>query len=213
MDRSLLKYILNAHSKDQNEFIYLETGVLGIKQIITSRRCLYLHTLLQRNDEKLTKRVYNALKKNPLLKGDWIELIQVDLEDLGIQLDEEVIQNYTKCEFKSTIRRLLREHMFEDLRNDQKEHSKIRNICYQRFEVQEYLKTHQMNNHEVSLLFALWSRTSKHFRGNFPFYSDKMCPYCGKDEDSQEHCLKCDTIYPQAQGRVTYSTVIYLIMM
>ena len=210
MDRSLLKYILNAHSKVQNEFLYLETGVLGIKQIITSRRCLYLHTLLQRNDEELTKRIYIAQKKNPL-KGDWIELIQKDLEDLGIPFDEEVIKNYTKCEFKSTIRRLLREHMFEDLRDDQKEHSKIKNICYPRFEVQEYLKTHQMNNHEVSLLFALRSRTSKQFRGNFPFYSDKMCPYCGKEEDSQEHCLKCDTIYPPSMRKsdIQYSDIFH----
>ena len=28
MDRSLLKYILNAHSKVQDEFLYLESGVL-----------------------------------------------------------------------------------------------------------------------------------------------------------------------------------------
>ena len=56
------------------------------------------------------------------MKGDWIELIQKDLEDLGIPFDEEVIKNYTKCEFKSIIRRLLRKHMFKDLRNYQKEH-------------------------------------------------------------------------------------------
>ena len=35
MDRSLLKYIIKAHSKVQKEFIYLETGVLRIEQILS----------------------------------------------------------------------------------------------------------------------------------------------------------------------------------
>ena len=195
MDRSLLRYILNAHSKVQNEFLYLETGVLGIKQIITSRKCLYLHTLLQRDDEELTKRIYNSQKNNPS-KGDWIELIQQDFRDLGIPFDEDEIKKETKVEFKSRIKKLLRVNFFEDLKNAQKEHSKIRNICYQTFKVQDYLKTHILNNHEVSLLFALQSIASKYFKANFPFHSEKMCPYCGKEEDSQEHCLKCESIYP-----------------
>ena len=115
-----------------------------------------------------------------LLQGDWIELVKKDLEDIGITFDEDVIKKYNKCEFKSIIKRLLGKHMFKDLRKEQQKHSKIRNICYPKFEVQEYLKTHQMTNHEVSLLFALRSRTSKYFKGNFPFYSDKICPFCGK---------------------------------
>ena len=71
MDRSLLKYILKAHSKDQNEFLYLETGVLGIKQIKPSRRSFYLHTLLQRNNEELYNKNLKCTKENPL-KGDLI---------------------------------------------------------------------------------------------------------------------------------------------
>ena len=62
MDRSLLKYIFNFHSKVQNYFLYLETGIVGIKQIITSRRCFYLHTQLKRDIEELTKKVYIAQK-------------------------------------------------------------------------------------------------------------------------------------------------------
>ena len=208
MDRSLLKYILNAHSKVQNEFLYLETGVLGIKQIITSRRCLYLHTLLQRDNEELTKRIYNAQRNNPS-KGDWIEMIQNDFQDMGIPFVEEEIIKETKCEFKSKIKRILRNLMFEDLKKEQKGHSKISHICYPEFEVQEYLKTHKMNNHEVSLLFALRSRSSKHFKANFPYFSEQMCPSCGKEVDSQEHCLKCEVTYPPSirNNEIEYSDI------
>ena len=33
LDRSLLRYILKAHSKVQNEFLYLETGAIRIEKI------------------------------------------------------------------------------------------------------------------------------------------------------------------------------------
>ena len=195
MDRSLLKYILKSHSKVQNEFLYLETGALGIKEIIMSRRCLYLQTILKRDKEELTKKIYNAQKKNPL-KGDWILLVQKDFEEIGLDFDEEQIIRETKCEFKTRIKRSLRAHMFSELKDEQTQHSKISNICYQNFKMQEYLRTHKMNNHEVSLLFSLRSRSAKMFRANFPFYSDQNCQFCETEEDTQEHILKCEVIYP-----------------
>ena len=60
MDRSLLKYIFKSHSEVQNEFLYLETGALGIKEIIMSRRCLYGQTIFKRDKEELTKKIYNT---------------------------------------------------------------------------------------------------------------------------------------------------------
>ena len=66
-----------------------------------------------------------------------------------------------------------------------------------------------MNNHEVSLLFALRSRSSKHFKANFPYFSEQMCPSCGKEVDSQEHCLKCEVTYPPSirNNEIEYSDI------
>ena len=72
-----------------------ETGVMGLKQIITSRRFLYLYTLLQWEDEELTKQIYNAQKKIPS-KGDLIELVNQDFKELGIPFDEQKIKNESK---------------------------------------------------------------------------------------------------------------------
>ena len=206
MDRSLLKYILHAHYKVQNKFLYLETGVFGIKEIITSRRCLYFYTILQRDNEELTR--YNAQRNNPH-KGDWILMLKKDLEEMEISFNEEEIMKQTKCQFRSKIKRKLRDNMFKVLKNEQKGHSKISHICYSTFKVQEYLKTHIMNNHEVSLLFALRSRSAKSFRANFPFYSEKMCPHCVKEEGSQEHYLQCEIIYPPSisNNYIEYSDI------
>ena len=51
--------------------------------------------------------------------------------------------------------------------------------------------THQINNHEASLLFSLRSRTTKEFKANFPYNTNRLCPMGCKEEDTPEHCLDC----------------------
>ena len=93
------------------------------------------------------------------------------------------------------IKNKIKTHVFENLKKKQEGHSKIRDICYDEFKSQEYLKTHLLNNHEVSLLFSLRSRTAKQFKANFPFNREQMCPIPGCIErDTQEHCLKCEQV-------------------
>ena len=67
MDRSLLRYILKAHSKVQSELLYLETGALRMEQILSIQRLMYLQTILKRPDDELTKRIYNCQKKIPVM--------------------------------------------------------------------------------------------------------------------------------------------------
>ena len=75
--------------------------------------------------------------------------------------------------------------------------------------MQEYLGTHRMNYHEVSLLFSLRSRTAKIFRANFPFNIERMCPDCEKEEDTQEHMLKCEVMYPRSirNNSISYNDI------
>ena len=103
MDRSLLRYILKAHSKVQNEFLYLETGALKIEQIISSRRLMYLQTILKRPDDELTKRVCNCQKKNPS-EGDWCQLVTKDLEVLKLGMTEQEIKDESKSSYRTKVK-------------------------------------------------------------------------------------------------------------
>ena len=103
MDRSLLRYILKAHSKVQTEFLYLETGALRIEQIISSRRLMYLQTILKRPDDELNKRVYNCQKKNPS-EGDWCQLVRKDMESLSIGMTDEEIKEESNSSYKTKIK-------------------------------------------------------------------------------------------------------------
>ena len=145
--------------------------------------------------KRLLKKVYNAQKKSPL-EGDWLNLVENDFQKLGLEMNENYIRDCTKSQYKVKVKTSLREHMFSELKKEQSEHSKISIIKYPTYEMQSYLKTHMMNNQEVSLLFGLRSKTVKDFKANFPFHSDKKCPMCGKEEDTQDHCLKCEITYP-----------------
>ena len=119
MDRTLLRYIAGAHSKTQNEFLYLETGVLNIERIISNRRMMYFQTILKRSDDEITKKIYNCQKKNPV-KRDWIELINKDFSDIGMEINEERIKNETKMEFNARIRKHLKTNMLVEIKEKTK---------------------------------------------------------------------------------------------
>ena len=68
-----MKIICNGHIKTPIEFYYLEAGATPIKQIISSRRIIYLLNILGREDNGLVKRVYITQRDNPT-SGDFVEL-------------------------------------------------------------------------------------------------------------------------------------------
>ena len=171
-------------------------SVIPLGQVISTRRMMYLQNILKRPDGEMLKGVYEAQKSNPV-RGDWIELVKGDFENMGISLDEAEIQACTKSEFKIKVKSAVKEYVFDKLKKLQEGHSKISNICYKNFKVQNYMTNHTLNNHEVSLLFSLRSRTASIFKANFPYNAEQMCPLGCPEVDSQEHCLLCEKLYPK----------------
>ena len=64
------------------------------------------------------------------MKGDWVELLLKDFNDLDMSMNEDIIKNETKAQFKSRIKKQLEKHMLAELKHKQEGHSKIRGICY-----------------------------------------------------------------------------------
>ena len=62
----ILGTITGAQAKVPVEALYLETGTLSIKCVITVRRM----TILDRHDEEIIKKIYIEMIENPL-KNDW----------------------------------------------------------------------------------------------------------------------------------------------
>ena len=191
VNEHLLRSLVKGHSKTSIEFLYLESGALPIRFIISTRRLLYLQTILKRPQEELTRRVYIAQKSNPV-KGDFCKLVESDIELIGGNISEQHIQLVSKNTLKAEVKAKMQAAALGYLKQKQHQHSKIRNIVYSKLQTQAYMVSPLFTNDEVNTLHALRSR-SVNVKANFKnkYGNNLLCPLCGLDEDSQPHMLVC----------------------
>ena len=118
---------MGAYSKVQKEFFYLESGTTPLKQVITSRRLMYLQTVLKRSQTELVRQVYKAQKSNPV-KGDWVEQVRDDLELIDMVGKETEIEAMSKMQFKTYVRNKIKYHTLRIL--DEKKRKTFKTKSY-----------------------------------------------------------------------------------
>ena len=99
IDRSISRLITGSQAKVPVKMLYLETGEISVKSIISIRRILYLHNILNRHKDQLVRRIYSAMKETPV-KGDWIVMVKYDMSSLNMTLSDEdisVVGIFLKC--------------------------------------------------------------------------------------------------------------------
>ena len=136
------------------------------------------------------------MKNNPL-KGDWYLLLKEDFNNIGIDIDEEKFAEMSKIDYKSYIKKKVRELTFQKLIQKKMTHKKISNITYKNlYSRQAYLNSPLFNNFLTSLLFNLRSRCLNEFRDNFHsmYGGNIQCQLCLSNINSQEHGLSCPVI-------------------
>ena len=82
VDEALIRSILSVHPKIPLEALYLETKSVPIRFIIASRRIMYLHSILQKEEHEMVRQTYEAQKIQPI-QGDFINLVLKDFEKIG----------------------------------------------------------------------------------------------------------------------------------
>ena len=75
-------------------------------------------------EHELIKRIFQAQRDDPK-KGDWWLMVKADMEKHGI--DENELKELTKTQAKKYIKEKVYKETFEDLKDVQKTHSKIKN--------------------------------------------------------------------------------------
>ena len=166
LDHQVMRIICNGHAKTPIEFYYLETGATPLKQIISSRRIMYLHNILSREDSELVKRVYVTQRDNPT-SGDFVELVKSDLEDINIEYIEKAIIQQSKTQLKLIIKEKLKASVLMKLKDKQSSHSKIRDIKYNKLQIQPYMASNKFTNEMVQLIFNFRSSMIKNIKANF----------------------------------------------
>ena len=136
------------------------------------------------------------MKETPL-KGDWIKLLEEDLEKVGLSLeDENRVSNLTKSTFKKEIKKKITELSKFGLECVKMSHEKVRTIIHQNLgKPQAYLTSGTFSNSQRSILFNLRSSCENSFRDNFHnLYQSVMCQLCKLEPDTQKHALFCHVI-------------------
>ena len=86
IDEHLLRSLVNGHAKTPIEFLYLEAGAVPIRFLLSSRRMIYLQTILKRDEGELIRKIYKAQARNPT-PGDFVELVKTDFNKIKESFD------------------------------------------------------------------------------------------------------------------------------
>ena len=216
VDECLLRSLLQSHPKCPIEFLYLETGSTSIGHIVSSRRIMYLRTILRREDEELVKRVLREQEKNTT-PGDFIQLVEDDLKKYNLAFNEEFIKHSKEENFKALVQKNIKKVAFKELKDKKESHSKVRNIKYETFEKQAYLISPLFSNEDVGILCNLRSHTTRGIRSNFGqlYKNDKNCPLkCWPENsppclDTQPHVLLCSKLKLESNNEVANGDIKY----
>jgi hypothetical protein len=115
VDEHLLRSLVQGHSKLLLESLYLEAGAIPIRFLISSRRLMYLQTILKRDNDELVKRIFNAHKSDPC-PGDFINLIKKDFAAIKEDNNEERVLQMTKNEHKKYVKSKIKDAAMEYLK-------------------------------------------------------------------------------------------------
>ena len=140
--------------------------------------------------------------------GWWI-LDDQDCETIKLGLSDQQISSITKHKFKNIVKSKISDAAFEYLQTMQKEHSKMKNIKYNKFELSSYLNSPLFNKENRILLLALRTRTVRGIRNDFRgMYADNMCPLGCGDEDTLENVLSCSVLKQHHTSKEVTNTII-----
>jgi hypothetical protein len=140
-------------------------------------------------------------------KKDWAQSIKNDLKTLEIDLSLQDIELMPKSKYRQLIQRKIKYHAFQFLVDKKdRRNGKGREIHYQELEMQNYLKSDNMdiNNNERKLIFQLRTRMSFKIKSHFRnMCEDSICDGCRKEESNTRHILECEKLFGQNE-LVTY---------
>ena len=132
------------------------------------------------------------------IPGDFVLLVKSDCEKVELNLSETEISKIPKGQFKKIVKTKINSATFKYLKAIQQNHSKMRNIKYEKFEMIKYLNSPLFNDKNRTLLLALRTRTVRGIRSDFGgLYQDKMCPLGCGEFDNLENLLTCSVLREQ----------------
>ena len=152
---------------------------------------MFHHRIITRGNHELRKKVYMK-QKEIHTKGDWFRMMLKDFEFIGDEMNEEIIRNTPKEEYRKNINAKIKAAAFiYYLKIKEKSKRKMKPLTYTALSIQPYLTMDCFSIQEKKLLFSLRSQCynaknnfKKMNRGNL------RCSLNCDAEESQTHVFQ-----------------------
>ena len=109
VDLMLLRKILNAPKSTPKEMMYLELGVMPLREIIKQRRLNYLKYILDQESDSILFKVFEK-QVNSRTKKDWVTTVLSDLEVLNLNVTFADVQEMNKNKWRSIVKQAIKEN-------------------------------------------------------------------------------------------------------
>ena len=163
---------------------------------------MFLHHILTRDNNALIKKFFLAQERNPT-RGDWAIIVKKDLEEFGMNMTNEEIAACPKTSFKIKVKEACAKIAFQKLMQLKSQHSKGRELEYNKLQMSGYLKNPKITLFESKMIFKIRSR-SLLFKSNYKTRYEHeedcttntrlLCPICECHEDTQEEMMTCSAL-------------------
>ena len=137
--------------------LYLELGCLPIKYIVSTRRLLFLHYIINEDESSLISQVFKAPMNQPF-KDDWYLAVIRDIQDFKLDLDIDEIKQMSLYKFRNLVKKAITVKAFQDLNDIKLKHSKVMHIVHAKLEMQNYLKPCKLTIKENKFVFQARTR-------------------------------------------------------
>ena len=175
--------------------MFLELSLIPIRFLIMKRRINFLHYILRQNEESLLVKFFLAQSQENV-SGDWVNLVKSDLNSIQIELSFEAIKQYPKDQFKQLVNERIKRHAFDWLKKEKNKLSSVKDMTYDKFEIQDYFITDKLTRDKKQLLFQMRTKTIALFGYRKFEHKDGNinCPFCDLEPDLLPHQMTCTVL-------------------
>ena len=136
VDLSLLRRILGAPKYTPKEMLYLELGLIPLREEIRKRRLNFLKYILDQDGDSILFKVFDQQCKNTT-KNDWVTTIIEDMRVTNLNVTFADIQEINKMKWRSIIKQHIREKSLRDLNKIKEGHSKVKDLKHIKLATQD----------------------------------------------------------------------------
>ena len=165
---------------------FLETGDMELEMYMKSKRVIYFHNLVNRpkNQTIFSYFMVQYYKRSPCY---WITTTLQDFTDIELDSSFQFLENTSILRFKKMVNEKIRKYAFHSLLTRKYGKSKLKNLTYNKLEIQSYLTQDNLTVMDKINIFKWRTLMVEGFGENFRGGRGTIfCPLCHKHPDSQE---------------------------